>query len=160
LAAVPECANGPRRNCFSVSGGTEGSNPSPSSGESHANLKVDIDISAFRHSIAWGQRPPRRRHPVPRGLGAGAPPRLAPDTVRDNGDAEGRVVTTAVRDCTAGSDMTALQIATNARRRRRGRPRPRGGAFHSHADQKSDEEKSSVLALGGARSTKLVMPLP
>jgi hypothetical protein len=34
LTAVPECANGPRRNCFLVTGGTEGSNPSPSSGES------------------------------------------------------------------------------------------------------------------------------
>jgi hypothetical protein len=51
LTAVPECANGPRRNCFPVTGGTEGSNPSPSSGESIANLRsgtrtiVDVNVS-------------------------------------------------------------------------------------------------------------------
>jgi hypothetical protein len=45
LTAVPECANGPRRNCFLVTGGTEGSNPSPSSGKSRANL--DDQIGAF-----------------------------------------------------------------------------------------------------------------
>src|ERR1700720_2509927 len=37
LTAVPDCTNGPRRNCFPVTGGTEGSNPSPSSAESGAN---------------------------------------------------------------------------------------------------------------------------
>ena len=45
MTAVPECANGPRRNCFLVTGGTEGSNPSPSSGKSRANL--DDQIGAF-----------------------------------------------------------------------------------------------------------------
>jgi tetratricopeptide (TPR) repeat protein len=50
LTAVPECANGPRRNCFPVTGGTEGSNPSPSSGESvsrpHSASKVENNARA------------------------------------------------------------------------------------------------------------------
>src|SRR3984893_13385243 len=50
LTAVPECANGPRRNCFLVTGGTGSSNPSPSSGQS-----VSLPLR-FRRPRTWAFR--------------------------------------------------------------------------------------------------------